>query len=371
MSSIESSIQLPHLRVKNRVIRSATHSFLPSEDGRMTDAEYAMYETLAQHDVGLIITGHCCVDPLGRANKQQVNIFDDSCIDQFRKAAAIAHAKGALFVPQMSHAGPRAIDNDDLADVTARDLKKHRHARELTVDEIHRIESNFILAAARLKYAGVDGVQLHAAHSYLLSRFIDPTFNQRTDAYGGSVENRFRIVREIIEGIHAKCGDDFPVLVKINLDTKHEDHAGYHEAMIYMLRECHALGVELVELSGVDFINQPKDATLYYLAEGKALKAAVPEQPMSLVGGVRSLADMEAVLAAGFEMVSLSRALIAEPDFVTKAIVGGEASICVSCCRCFVLPEMHKGMRCVWQWKKARAAAKSTKTTSGKRITRS
>ena len=80
---------------------------------------------------------------------------------------------------------------------------------------------------------------------------------------------------------------------------------------------------------------------------------------MSLVGGVRSLADMETVLAAGFDMVSLSRALIAEPDFVPKELAGGDKSICISCCRCFVLPEMHKGMRCVWQWKKARAAAKA------------
>jgi len=361
MCPIEQPLELPHLHAKNRIIRSATHSFLPSEDGRMTDAEYAMYETLAKNGVGLIITGHCCVDPLGRANKQQVNIYDDSYIDQFKKAAEITHAHGAAFVPQISHAGPRAIGVDDLADVTARDLKKNRHARELTVDEIHRIVSNFVLAAARLKYAGVDGVQLHAAHSYLLSRFLDPTFNERTDAYGGNVENRFRIVREIIEGIRAKCGEDFPVLVKINIDTKHDDHAGYHDAMIYMLREFHRLGASLVELSGVDFINQPKDATLYYLAEGKALKAAVPEQPMSLVGGVRSLADMETVLAAGFEMASLSRSLIAEPDFITKELAGGDRSICISCCRCFVLPEMHAGMRCVWQWKKARAAAKERK----------
>lgn len=361
MSPVESPLQLPHLKLKNRIIRSATHSFLPSEDGRMTEAEYAMYEALAKNGVGLIITGHCCVDPLGRANKQQVNIYDDSYIDQFKKAAELVHAHGAAFVPQISHAGPRAIGVDDLADVSARELKKNRHARELTVDEIHRIVSHFVLAAARLKYAGVDGVQLHAAHSYLLSRFLDPTFNERTDAYGGSAENRFRIVREIIEGIHAKCGDAFPVLVKINLDTKHEDHAGYHDAMIYMLRELHRLGASLVELSGVDFINQPKDATLYYLAEGKTLKAAVPEQPMSLVGGVRSLADMETVLAAGFEMVSLSRSFIVEPDFIPKELAGGDKSICISCCRCFVLPEMHAGMRCVWQWKKARAAAKAAK----------
>ena len=361
MSIIETPVQLKHLTLKNRVVRSAVHSFLADEEGRMTEAEYAMYAELAQGGVGTIITGHCCVDPRGRANATQVNIYDDADAAQFRRAVKTAHAAGAVLIPQISHAGPRAIGHDDLADVVARPLKKGREARALTREEIGEIEQHFIAAAVRLKAAGCDGVQLHAAHSYLLSRFLDPTFNERTDAYGGSAENRFRIVREIIEGIQAACGAAFPILVKINLDTKHEDHAGYHAAMLYMLREFQRLGVELVELSGVDFINQPKDATLYYLEEGTALKSAVPEQAMSLVGGVRSLSDMETVLAHGFEMVSLSRSLIAEPDFVTKALAGGEKSTCVSCCRCFVLPEMHKGMRCVWQWKKARAAARAAK----------
>ena len=364
MSIIETPVHLRHLTLKNRVIRSAVHSFLPDDAGRMTEAEYAMYETLARGGIGTLITGHCCVDPRGRANRNQVNIYDDTFAAQFTRAAAIAHAAGAAFIPQISHAGPRAIDQDDLADVVARPLKKGRHARALTIEEIHAIEQKFIVAAVRLQRAGVDGVQLHAAHSYLLSRFLDPTFNQRTDDYGGSVEGRFRIVREIIEGIHAACGEDFPVLVKINLDTKDEDHDGYHDAMVTMLRAFHQLGVELVELSGVDFINQPRDATLYYLAEGERLKAAVPEQAMSLVGGVRSLTDMERVLGAGFELVSLGRALIAEPEFLGKALAGGERSICISCCRCFVLPEMHPGYRCVWQWKEARAKARAQKAAA-------
>lgn len=357
----EAPLNLAHMQLKNRVVRSATHSFLPSKEGYMTDAEYAMYETLAKNQVGLIITGHCCVDPLGRANPEQVNIYDDSYIDQFKKAVTIAHQYGAALMPEISHAGPRAIDVEDLADVSARPLKKHRHARELTLDEIHTIEQNFIAAAQRLQRAGVDGVQLHAAHSYLLSRFIDPTFNQRTDAYGGSLENRFRIVDNIIRGIKTACGADFPVSFKINLDTKNDDHAGYHEDMVKILRHAKELGVEFVELSGVDFINQPKDATLYYLDEAKALKAAVPEMPVSLVGGVRSREDMEQVLSSGIELVSLSRALIAEPDFITKILQSDEKSICVSCCRCFVLPHMHPGIRCVWAWKAMRSKERAQK----------
>lgn len=350
---------LAHLHSKNRVIRSATHSFLPDQDGYMTDAEYAMYEQLASHDVGMIITGHCCVDLLGRANPEQVNIYDDGYAAQFRKAVTICHEHGALFVPQISHAGPRAVDNDDLADVVARPLKKGHEARALTVAEIQHIEQMFVAAAVRLQRAGVDGVQLHAAHSYLLSRFIDPYFNQRTDAYGGSIENRFRMTEEIVKGIKAACGEDFPVLIKVNCDTRAEDTAAYEADMVWLLQRCHEIGVELVEFSGADFIRLPKDRTLYYLDIVKRYKQAVPEMPVSLVGGARSAADMEQVLASGIEAISLARPLIAEPDFVSKQLVGGEKSICVSCNRCFALPHMHPGVRCVWAWKRLRAQQKA------------
>ncbi|WP_298463573.1 NADH:flavin oxidoreductase [uncultured Mitsuokella sp.] len=359
---IERPLELPHLTLKNRVIRSAVHSFLAGRDGYMTEAEYKMYEALAANHIGTIITGHCCVDPRGRANIEQVNLYDDCFIPQFRRAIETAHAQDARFIVQINHAGPRAIDNDDLADVVARPLKKERTARALTKAEIKDIEAHFIAAARRAQQAGADGVQLHAAHSYLLSRFIDPTFNQRTDEYGGDIEGRFRMTEEIIRGIHEACGPDFPVLIKINIDTKHEDARGYHDDMVWLLHRVHALGVTLVEFSGVDFINLPHDATLYYLEEAVRLKQEVPEVPLSLVGGVRSLADMEKVMASDIGCVSLGRSLIAEPDFVTKELSGGGKSICLSCSRCFVLPHMHPGVRCVWAWKKIRAAQKAAKT---------
>ena len=136
MSIIETPLQLQHLALKNRIIRSAVHSFLAGEDGYMTAAEYNMYEVLAKNGIGTIITGHCCVDPLGRANPEQVNIYEDCFTDQFRKAVAIAHAHDVRFIPQINHAGPRASDNEDLVDGVARPLKKGRHARALTVEEI-------------------------------------------------------------------------------------------------------------------------------------------------------------------------------------------------------------------------------------------
>lgn len=358
-SKITAPLRLTHLSCRNRVIRSAVHSFLGTADGYMTDAEYHMYETLAENGVGTIITGHCCISPLGRANPEQINLFDDVYVPQLAKAAQLLHRTDTRFIVQISHAGPRAIDQADLADVVARPLKKNREARQLTLDEIRRIEQEFIAAAKRVQCSGADGVQLHAAHSYLLSRFIDPFFNERTDAYGGSVENRFRMTENIIRGIQACCGKDFPILLKINNDTKGDD-AAYEQDLLWILQRCRRLGVELVELSGADFINQPKDGHLYYLERATRMRRQV-DLPMSLVGGVRSLADMETVLAAGLDMVSLGRALIAEPDFVARVLAGQEKSICVSCSRCFVMPHMHPGIRCVWEWKKLRKQQKREK----------
>ena len=358
MPKYQEPITLAHLQPKNRIIRSATHSFLPDEQGYMTEAEYSMYEKLAECGVGTIISGHCCVRQGGRANPEQVNIWGDGFADQFTRAADICHAGGALFLPQLSHAGPRAIDTEDLADVSQRDLKKGRHARELTPEEIKAIEGSFIAAAQRLQKAGVDGVQLHGAHSYLLSRFLDPTFNQRTDSYGNSEENRFRILEEIITGIRAACGGDFPIALKINIDSKYEDPELYARSLRFYLTRCQALGLEFVELSGVDFINQPKDATLYYLEQAAALKKEFPRLPLALVGGVRSLQDIEKALAEGLDLVSLSRGLIADPDLLIKLQIGGEKSRCVSCSRCFVLPHLHPGIRCVWAWKEVKARQK-------------
>lgn len=357
-SSVTESIMVGNKRCRNRIIRSAVHSFLGTEDGFMTSAEYDMYHQLAVSGIGLIITGHCAVSCKGRANDNQTNLFSDVYIESLAQAAKAVHEAGALFAVQLSHAGPRAVGVDDLADVSARPLKKHREARELAVEEIAAIEQNFIMAAKRAQKAGADAVQLHAAHSYLLSRFLDRTFNQREDEYGGSAEHRFSIVENIIKGIKNSCGESFPVLVKINSDSKTDD-ADYEKDLLFMLRRMKVLGVALVEFSGVDFINQRRGTTLYYLERAARLRRQV-DMMMSLVGGVRSLADMEKVLSKGLDMVSLGRPFICEPDFLMRVLSDQKKlSDCVSCNRCFVLPHLHPGMRCVRRCQVHRAAGQS------------
>lgn len=346
MAKLLEEIQLKHMKIKNRVVRSATHCFLGNADGTMTDAEYAMYEELAKNDVGLIITGHCSISPIGMANEDQTAIYDDTFIPQFEKLHQLVKPYQTKIIAQINHAGPRAVNQEELAGVSAAELKKGKVARELTLAEIDKIKKEFIDAAYRVKQSGLDGVQIHAAHSYLLSQFIDKTFNHRTDAYGGSLENRFRIIREIIVGAREKCGEDFPIFIKINNDSRTEDDA-YEAELLYMLKELETLEIEAVELSGVDFISQPRTATNYYIDRIARIKKAVPELSIVLVGGVRSLADMDQVLTKGVDMIAMSRPFICEPDILQRLFDGQEKSKCLNCSKCFVLPKIKKGIRCV------------------------
>lgn len=348
MNKVTDKITLKSLALKNRIMRSAVHSFLGNTDGTISEAEYDMYKKLAQNNIGMIVTGHVSISPMGMANEEQTAIYDDKFIPQFTKLKNIVEPYGAKIIVQINHAGPRAIHNNDLAGVMERDLKKGKHCRALTIEDISKIKNQFITGAKRLAQAGVDGVQLHAAHSYLISQFLDPTFNQRNDIYGGNVKNRFRLLKEIIIGIKAECPTELPLFVKVNNDTA-TDNEQYEADMIYILRECAKLGVAAVELSGYDFLSEPKSNHNYYLERASRLKKAVPDLPIILVGGIRSLADMEAVLAEGIDIVSLGRPLISEPDLITRLL--GESTLsarCVSCNRCFAIPKIQPGIRCVF-----------------------
>lgn len=353
MIPLDKPVKLSHLTLKNPFIRSAVHSFLGSADGFMTDLEYQMYEELSSNNLALIISGHCCVLAGGLANKEQIRIDDDKYISQFRKAAALIHKNHCLFMPQISHAGPRAIDTTEFFDVSAGDLPKNHYAKELSLEQIATIRTAFANAAYRLKQAGVDGVQLHGAHSYLLSRFIDKTFNKRNDEYGGSIENRFRLCAQIIKDIKEKCGKDFPVAIKINNDTN-TDNDDYATDMQYVINKCHELDVEFIEWSGVDFINQPRTSSLYYFDRIASFAKDAP-LPMSIVGGIKSVDDINKVLNSAIPLISLARPLICEPDILTKFSLGkAQKSVCLSCNRCFAVPHLHHGVRCVLHWRNIR-----------------
>lgn len=312
-------IRIGRNTVKNRIVRSATNDHMGYEDGTISDAQVQLYETLAKNDVGLIITGHISVSDRYRADAHQPLISDDRFIAGLKRIPEAVHKYGGIVYAQISQAGRKAYLGS--ADIN-----------EMTEQEIETVISEFIDGAVRIKKAGFDGVQVHLAHGYFLSNVLDDSVNHRTDAYGGSAENRFKILHTIIKGIKTKCGEDYSVIVK--LCANNEIQGDYDETLLYYAKELDALGVDAIELSGIDFMKKNRDEKSYYLREALLLKQNV-DCPVILVGGLYDKETMQSVLNQGIDMISMARPFICEPDFVTKLKNGSTAAKCVRCFRCF------------------------------------
>lgn len=147
---------------------------------------------------------------------------------------------------------------------------------EITAEDMAKIKADFVDAAKAAKELGFDGIQLHCAHGYLLSQFLDPNTNQRTDAYGGSAENRFRFPGECLTAIREAVGKDYPVLIKVNTNCGGEYKASYAEDILYFCRQFEALGADAIELSGYNWLGLgKKQVPTFYLDQAKAIRQEV------------------------------------------------------------------------------------------------
>ena len=224
MNLLFEPFSIKNLTLPNRFVRSATYDGMAEKNGRVSSGQIRMVEELARGGVGLIILGIAYVHPSGQISPVQNSLADDECIPGFRTLAETAHEHGAKIAVQLFHAGRE----------TAKVFKPHRKQalapssipddpnfqgahRAMTEEEILEVIRAFGQAAGRAKEAGLDAVQVHGAHAYLLSQFLSPFTNRRTDAWGGDLENRLRLHREILRAIRSQVGEDYPVLIKIGV----------------------------------------------------------------------------------------------------------------------------------------------------------
>ncbi|MFA5027004.1 MAG: NADH:flavin oxidoreductase [Candidatus Methylomirabilota bacterium] len=358
MSVLFQPVTVGGMRLRNRFVRSATQDYLGHPDGTVSERQVALYRELAAGGVGLIVSGHVYVEhPLGRASVNQNAIHDDRFVAGICRLAEAVHAGGAALVLQISHAG-RQIPQDwpdglvPVAPSAVREGRTGRTPRALTEEEIWSLIDAFAAAMGRARAAGCDGVQLHVAHGYLLSAFLSPHTNRRTDAWGGSLENRCRILREILARGRRAVGEAYPVLVKLNSTD------GFPGENVLTQSDATAAasllagwGVNAIEVSGGHreargVMSRPKvlspEQEAYFAEAARAVKAAAGV-PVILVGGLRSLAVMERVVADGAaDLVALSRPLVCESDLVNRLRAGQAKAACVSCNACF----NPDGLRC-------------------------
>jgi 2,4-dienoyl-CoA reductase-like NADH-dependent reductase (Old Yellow Enzyme family) len=381
---------LGQTRIRNRFVCSATFESMATERGEVTDALVRRYRTLARGEVGLIITGHMYVHPLGRGMKFQTGIQDDDMIVGLRKLSDAVHQEGGRIVFQLSHAGRQTkkalIGRTPLApSARGRDPTYFVKPAAMSEEQIAEVIRAFGQAARRAAEAGADGVQVHAAHGYLLNEFLSPYFNVRTDGWGGSDENRFRLLKEVVLEVRKALPRGMPLLVKLSTNDCTPEQGITPSLALTYAGWLADLGIDGVELSCgttyYGFANMvrgeiPVDEGAmafpgwmrplakvalrrmvgkfdleeeYNVPASRLIKPAVGDVPVMVVGGLRRLSHMEAVVQEGVaDFVSMSRPFIREPALVRRFREGKtEMASCASCNRCFALIASDRPLRCV------------------------
>ena len=335
-------ITIGSLTIPNRIMRSATaERFADPETGVPLPNLKDIYLALAQGGVGLIVTGHAYVGRGGKAHPEMASIAGDELIPAWRETVRPAQEAGARVIMQINHCGsgcdpavtPQPVSPSGVS------TAKGASPRAMSEQDITGVIRAFGQAARRAREAGLDGVQIHGAHGYLVTQFLSAMTNQRDDDWGGDLERRCAFLEAAIKEIRGQVGDDYPLWCKLGVAGKAESGLPLAEGA-RAAAVCAKVGVDCVEVShalGIPAaIDAKQEAAFRPLAEG--VRDAVGQAyPLAVVHGFSTRASMEAVLENGLvQMVSLCRPLIAEPDLPKKlrTIEGYEAA-CVRCGKCW------------------------------------
>ncbi|MDY6933012.1 MAG: NADH:flavin oxidoreductase [Spirochaetota bacterium] len=374
------------LSISNRFVRSATAECLASDDGRITEEYLRAYERLAKGGVGLIISGNMYINAIGKAIPRMLVIDKDEMIDDLSKVTQMVHQHGAKIVAQLNHGG-RQCDSKVLGIKTiAPSPVRYRltfvKPREMSENEIEETIECFGEAARRVKEAGYDGVQIHAAHGYLINQFLSGYTNRRSDRWGGSLENRMRFLIAVYHRIRSKVGTDYPILIKLNAD----DFTKGGVTLVQCIGICMKLdeiGINAIEVSGgiaerglhiirgdlpIDIALRDRniiERILIHLLKGSIRKESSFEEsyfltyaaeikkhvdvPVIAVGGMRHRETMERALRDGqADYISMCRPFIRQPNLVNLLKKDDGYSIsCTNCNRCTLeIASHYNPMKC-------------------------
>jgi 2,4-dienoyl-CoA reductase-like NADH-dependent reductase (Old Yellow Enzyme family) len=338
-SSLFTPLTLPNgAVVPNRLAKAAMEENMADDNHLPGAALLALYAAWAKGGVGLILTGNVMVDPTALTGPGGVVLDADQPLEPFRAWAATARAGGAQVWMQINHPGRQlqaAMGQEAVGpSAVALDLAKYSKLfatpRALEPAEIAALVERFAVAAERAEQAGFTGVQVHAAHGYLISQFLSPLSNQRTDAWGGSLENRARLLLDVVRAVRARVSPAFCVGVKLN--SADFQKGGFEAAdATVVVGWLNALGVDLVELSGGSYESpamqgEAKSSTLareaYFIDFAREIGGAA-RMPVMVTGGVRRLAVAQQALEPkdgrdGVDLVGLARAMAFAPDLPAR-----------------------------------------------------
>jgi len=381
--------QLGSLTLKNRFIKAATFEGR-SPHGFITDALIEWHQNIARGGVAMTTMAYGAVNENGKSFGDQVHIHAGIQQD-LRRFTDVMHAAGAAAALQLTHCGyftknKRVARRRPLGPSF---VVNHYGlfsglpiGHPMKVEDIDDVVEDFGKAAYTARESGFDAVEVHAGHGYLLSQFLSPGTNRRKDQYGGSIENRARFTRRVIRSIRQKTGNDFPILVKMNLSdgikrgtniedavalSKMMENEGVHGLVLsagftskspfYLLRgdrplrEMIASEPNAMQRLGMKFlgpmiIREYPFSEMFLLDQAKMIRSQV-KLPLVVLGGMISRENFEVAMSEGFELIALGRPLIHDPNFINKIKTGEvDRSGCIPCNKC--IPAMDQGgIRCV------------------------
>ena len=367
MAELFEKVSINGLTLANRFVRSATWEGLASREGSVTPKLTKMMVELARNEVGLIISGYTFVSPEGQSSPGQLAIHDDRFVAGLWAMVEAVHKAGGKIALQIVHAGRFAdFALTGLPPIGPSAVVKDGQTtcRAMTKPDIANIVSAFTQAAVRAKQAGCDAIQLHAAHGFLFSQFLSPAFNQRTDEYGGTLENRARFLLETVRSIRQATGPAYPLLIKLNSEDFLDGGLTRDEA-VQVSAMLEAASVDAIEFSGGTVVSpeqfsavrpgkaKPSQDEVFYREAAQLYKTKV-KIPLMLVGGIRSYETAKDLITHGVvNCISLGRPLICEPGLVKRWHAGDRReSECASCNGCFAPASDGRGVYCVAMEKK-------------------
>ena len=325
-------ITLPNgTTIKNRFFKSAMSEGMGTRDFQPKKNIATLYKRWAEGGTGLIITGNIMVDPKGTAEPGNIVFDKNSNMEILKNWAKQGQQHGAKVMVQLNHPGkqvPKTIAKETVAPSAVplgNGLNKlFSTPRALTTSEVEELVQKFVTSAKVAKEAGFSGVQIHAAHGYLISQFLSPHDNRRTDKYGGSLENRMRFLKEIYLGMREELGRDFPIGIKINSTDFKEDGLTEEDSLKTII-ELANLGLDFVEISGGTYERPAmmgatsKSTNQVFFAEySKKLKQKI-EIPVVVTGGIRSINAMNTLLNDNTtDFIGIARPLTIDPNIPNK-----------------------------------------------------
>lgn len=326
--------------LKNRIAKSAMSEALGTTDNRMTPELIRLYEQWADGGASLLITGNVMVDRRALGEPNNLAVEDERDLEMLVAWAQAGTRNGTELWAQLNHPGkqcPKGLNEATVAP-SAIGFGADMNAffampRELSDSEIRDIIQRFASTSRILKKAGFTGVQIHGAHGYLVSQFLSPRHNQRTDEWGGSPENRRRFVLELYRAIRTEVGSDYPVSIKLN--SADFQRGGFtEEESLDVIRALASEGIDLIEISGGTYEapvmaggegevkNSTRQREAYFLAFAEKARAAVAT-PLMVTGGFRTYNGMsEALGSNAFDIVGIGRAFAVEPNLPERLLAG-------------------------------------------------